>query len=169
MADYPSSRTHPGSPPCPRSANSPEKKTKLRTELAARWPDHIPELDLALHTGLRVSEMYGLDWQDVDLARCLVLIRRGKNGDSRYARLDSIAHKALAELRKRGGGTGAIIRNLDGEPLVGPRYWFEKSIKRAGIADFHWHNLRHTFASRLTWREWVYGPPRTHSDMRASP
>ena len=129
---------------------SPEEETKLRAEMEARWAGHFPELDLALHTGLRLSEMYGLDWQDVDLARCLILIRRGKNGESRYARLNSIALKAIDELRKRGDGTGAVIRNLEGEPLAGPRYWFEKAIKKAGIANFHWHDLRHTFASRLT-------------------
>jgi len=129
---------------------TPEEETKLRGEMEARWPGHTPELDLALHTGLRLSEMYGLDWQDVDLARCLILIRRGKNGDSRYARLNSIALKALTELWKRSDSTGAVIRNLEGEPLSGPRYWFEKAIEKAGIADFHWHDLRHTFASRLT-------------------
>jgi integrase len=64
--------------------------------MEARWASHIPELDLALHTGLRLSEMFGLDWQDVDLARCLVLIRRGKNGDSRYARLNSVAQRYAA-------------------------------------------------------------------------
>jgi site-specific recombinase XerD len=129
---------------------TPEEETKLRTEMEARWVSHIPELDLALHTGLRLSEMYGLDWQDVDLARCLILIRRGKNGESRYARLNSVALKALDELWKRSDGTGAVIRNLEGEPLAGPRYWFERAIKKAGIANFHWHDLRHTFASRLT-------------------
>jgi site-specific recombinase XerD len=129
---------------------TPEEEAKLRAELEVRWPGHIPELDLALHTGLRLSEMYGLDWQDVDLARSLILIRRGKNGESRYARLNSVALKALAELRKRGDCTGAVIRNLEGAPLAGPRYWFEKAIQKAGISDFHWHDLRHTFASRLT-------------------
>jgi site-specific recombinase XerD len=129
---------------------TPNEETKLRTELEKRWPSHIPELDIALHTGLRLSEMYSLDWQDVDLARCLILVRRGKNGESRYARLNSVALKALTELRKRGDGTGAVIRNLEGEPLARPRYWFEKAIQGAGITDFHWHDLRHTFASRLT-------------------
>ncbi|MBZ5502352.1 MAG: tyrosine-type recombinase/integrase [Acidobacteriia bacterium] len=123
---------------------------KLRNAIAEDWPEHMPELDLALHTGLRLSEMYGLDWQDVDLARRLLLVRRGKNGQARYARLNSVALKALGELRKRSYGTGPVIRNLAGEPLCGPRYWFEKAIRKAGLADFHWHDLRHTFASRLT-------------------
>jgi len=129
---------------------TPEEETKLRAVLEKEWLGHVPELDLALHTGLRLSEMYGLDWQDVDLARRLLLVRCGKNGEARHARLNSVALKALDHLRKRGDGTGPVIRNLAGEPLAGPRYWFEKAIKKAGLVDFHWHDLRHTFASRLT-------------------
>lgn len=129
---------------------TPEEETKLRIVLEAEWVSHIPEFDLALHTGLRLSEMYGLDWRDVDLARRLILIRRGKNGEARHARLNSVAVSALAALRQRSDGTGPVIRNLDGEPLGGPRFWFEKAIAKAGLLDFHWHDLRHTFASRLT-------------------
>lgn len=94
--------------------------------------------------------MYGLDWQDVDPARRLLLVRQGKNGEARYARLNSVALTALDDLRKRSDGTGPVIRNLAGEPLTGPRYWFEKAIVKAKLVDFHWHDLRHTFASRLT-------------------
>jgi integrase len=79
----------------------------------------------------------------------LLLVRRGENGEARYARLNSVALQAIEELRKRGDGTGPVIRNLEGEPLCGPRYWLEKAIRKAGTADFHWHDLRHTFASRL--------------------
>jgi integrase len=110
---------------------TPEEETTLRAVLEAEWKGHVPEFDLALHTGLRLSEMYGLDWQDVDLARRLLLVRRGKNGEARHARLNSVALKALDDLRKRGDGTGPVIRNLAGEPLAGPRYWFEKAIKKA--------------------------------------
>lgn len=129
---------------------TPEEDVKLRKVISEEWTQHMPELDLALHTGLRLSEMYGLDWQDVDLARRLLLVRRGKNGEARYARLNSVAANALEDMRKRGDGTGPVIRNLAGEPLAGPRYWFEKAITTAELIDFHWHDLRHTFASRLT-------------------
>jgi integrase len=129
---------------------TPEEDVKLRKVIAEGWTQHMPELDLALHTGLRLSEMYGLDWQDIDLARRLLVVRRGKNGEARYARLNSVAAKALEDMRKRSDGTGPVIRNLAGEPLAGPRYWFEKAIAKAELVDFHWHDLRHTFASRLT-------------------
>jgi site-specific recombinase XerD len=129
---------------------TPEEDVKLRKVIAEEWAQHMPELDLALHTGLRLSEMYGLEWQDIDLARRLLVVRRGKNGEARYARLNTVAAKALEDLRKRGDGTGPVIRNLAGEPLAGPRYWFEKAITTAELGDFHWHDLRHTFASRLT-------------------
>jgi integrase len=129
---------------------TPVEETKMRAVLESKWAQHIPEFDLALHTGLRLSEMYGLEWQDIDLSQRLLVVRRGKNGDSRHARLNSVALKALAELRKRSDGTGPVIRNLDGEKLCGPRYWFEKALIEAGIEGFHWHDLRHTFASRLT-------------------
>jgi integrase len=129
---------------------APEEEVKVRKIITEECAQHMPELDLALHTGLRLSEMYGLDWQDIDLARRLLVVRRGKNGEARYARLNSVAAKALEDMRKRSDGTGPVIRNLAGEPLAGPRYWFKKAITKAALVDFHWHDLRHTFASRLT-------------------
>lgn len=67
----------------------------------------------------------------------------------RHVPLNSTALAALAELRKRGDSTGLVIRNVQGEPLVGPRHWFEPAIRKAGILGLSWHCLRHTFASRL--------------------
>jgi site-specific recombinase XerD len=94
--------------------------------------------------------MYGLDWEDVDLARRFLRVKRGKNGESRYVRLNSVAVKALTKLKERSGGTGAVIRNSAGTALFAPRHWFPDAVEKAGIANFHWHDLRHTFASRLT-------------------
>jgi site-specific recombinase XerD len=74
---------------------------------------------------------------------------RSKNGETRHVPLNSTALAALAELRKRGDGTGRVIRNPQGEPLAGPRYWFEPALSIARIRAFSWHCLRHTFASRL--------------------
>jgi len=129
---------------------STDEEKRLREVLNANWPEHVAELDLAMHTGMRRSEMYGLDWEDVDLGRRFLRVKRGKNGESRYVRLNSVAVKALTKLQERSDGSGAVVRNLSGTPLLAPRHWFPDAVEKAGIENFHWHDLRHTFASRLT-------------------
>lgn len=44
---------------------------------------------------------------------------------------------------------GRIFVNIHGEPLRGYKHWFDAAVKEAGIKDFTWYCLRHTFASRL--------------------
>jgi site-specific recombinase XerD len=93
--------------------------------------------------------MYSLTWEGVNLARKVLTIPRSKNGETRHVPLNSAAISALEALKTRGDGTGNVIRNLNGEPLAGSRYWFEPALKKAKIYRFSWHCLRHTFASRL--------------------
>ena len=128
---------------------SPEEEVRLRAYLEATGPQFIPELDLALHTGMRLGEMFSLTWEGVNLGRKVLTIPRSKNGETRHVPLNSAAISALEALRTRGDGTGNVIRNLNGEPLAGSRYWFEPALKKAKIYRFSWHCLRHTFASRL--------------------
>ncbi len=126
-----------------------EEEARLRAVLEADHHEHRPELDLALHTGLRRGEMYGLTWENVNLSRRVLTIPRSKNGETRHVPLNSAALAALEDLRKRSDGTGPVIRNLQGEPLAKPRHWFEPAVRKAKIRGFSWHCLRHTFASRL--------------------
>ena len=65
------------------------------------------------------------------------------------SKVNSTPLAALAELHKRTYGTRAVIHNSRGEPLVGPRFWFEPAVLTAKMRGFTWHCLRHTFASRL--------------------
>jgi site-specific recombinase XerD len=128
---------------------SNEEEVRLRTYIQNTYSEHIPELELALHTGMRLGEMYSLTWENVNISRKVLTIPRSKNGQTRHVPLNATALSALAALRKRGDGTGPVVRNLDGEPLAGPRYWFEPALPKAKIRRFSWHCLRHTFASRL--------------------
>ena len=122
----------------------PDEETALRTAIEAKCPEHLPEFVLALNTGLRLSEQYGLTWADVSIARRILTVQRSKNGSTRHVPLNRAALCALDDLRKQTGGTGFVC---GGAPE--PRRWFGAALADAKIAGFSWHCLRHTFASRL--------------------
>jgi integrase len=133
-----------------------EEETKLRAVLAAHYPMELPALDLALHTGLRRSEQYNLTWDCVDLERHQLMILRSKHGGARYIPLDDTALRALLALRDRRNGSGRVMVLAkgghgygEGHALQTPREWFASACQLAGLSDFRWHDLRHTFASRL--------------------
>lgn len=123
---------------------SPEEETKLRTAIASACPEQLAELELALHTGMRLSEQYGLRWQDVSFTRRTLTILRSKNGSARYVSLNKSALAALETLEKRAKGAEFVCGGARE-----PRRWFEPAVKAAGLGAFSWHCLRHTFASRL--------------------
>jgi site-specific recombinase XerD len=128
---------------------SAEEEVRLRAAISATCPEHIPELDLALNTGLRLGELYQLDWENVNFARRVLTIPRPKNGEMRHVPLNSSALAALIVLKKGSEGIGPVILNAEGTRLTGPRHWFEPASKNAKLRNFSWHCLRHTFASRL--------------------
>ncbi len=127
---------------------SSDEERRLRGAIRRLYPLRLPELDLALHTGLRRGEQYadrnypGLCWEQVDIARSVLTVPRSKHGQMRHVPINSVARAALLRLRRLRGTGG---------PVCYPRHerWFRKAIQAAKIADFHYHDLRHTFASRL--------------------
>jgi len=132
--------------------SSAEEEEKLRSTIRSKpeWVEHEAELDLALHTGLRRGSMYlGLTWENVDLKARVALIPKTKNGEQVVVPLNSAAMRALTIFRARGDGTGRVVRNAAGETLSVNAHWFVPAVREAGIKDFHWHDCRHTYASRL--------------------
>jgi len=107
---------------------------------------------------MRRSEQYlRIDWSCVDLARKDLWIPQSKNGQGRHIPLNAQVRSAFERVRQRGIGQGPIpilpegpiFLGRGGERLLSVRHWFEDAGKKAGIANFTWHDPRHTFASRL--------------------
>lgn len=123
---------------------SREEEGNLRKAVRENSLEHEPELDLALHTGLRLSEEYDAKWKDVDFEQRVLTIPLDKGGKTSHVPLNTAALRALLDLHRIHG---------QGEFVCGgassPRYWFEAAVKAAKIEGFTWHCLRHTFASRL--------------------
>lgn len=123
---------------------SDREEKKLREAIRDRLPEHEPEIDIALHTGLRHGEQYGAKWKDVDFEQRVLTIPLDKGGKTSHVPLNAAALRALLDLHRMYGRSEFVCGGGKS-----PRYWFEKAVEAAKIEDFTWHCPRHTFANRL--------------------
>jgi site-specific recombinase XerD len=129
---------------------SPEEEKAIRAEIREACPEHEPELDLALHTGMRRAEQYKLRWDNIDLNRGMITIPLSKHGKKRHIPVNSVALGALMDLaRLRKKASPFVVPGRAKVRKKDQREWFEDAVEAAGVKDFKWHDLRHTFASRL--------------------
>jgi integrase len=105
---------------------------------------------LALSTGARRGELLSLHWGDVDLKRGLLTFRETKNGDTRAVPLTGYALDVLSTHAKiRRLNTTLVFPNDTGTQPASIREAWEYAVRRAGIANFRFHDLRHSAASYL--------------------
>lgn len=123
----------------------PEEEERIRAAL--RVDTHRWEFDLALHTGMRRGEQWSLRWKDVDLERGNLTVK-GKTG-RRHIVANETAIAALRKLHMRSGDGDLVSPDNDGSAKRDWRTWLREAVKEAAVDNFHWHDLRHTFASRL--------------------
>jgi len=135
---------------------SKQDEQKLRGVIHEDYPAEHPAFQIALHTGMRRSEQYRLTWDCVDMERRQITIPKTKNGAIRYIPLNDTALSAFRTLKERTQGQGAVMVAgigghgvAKGDALKSPRMWFDAACRKAGVYDFTWHCLRHTYASRL--------------------
>lgn len=107
-----------------------------------------------LATGVRVSELTGLELADVDLAARLGVIRDGKGGRQRVVRFDAATAAAVdrykrARARHRFASLPALwIGHRGAMTRKGVPSMLTKRAAEAGIGHVHPHQFRHTFADR---------------------
>ena len=111
-----------------------------------------PLVLVALNTGLRQAEQFYLKWENVDVIRGVITIPRSKNGQVRHVPINAIVREALQAQRARGAGEWVFASAVGTTPIDSHNFVrrvFVPALVEAGIENFHWHDLRHTFASRL--------------------
>jgi len=106
-----------------------------------------PALMLAVNTGMRYSEMQYLKWKDVDFQRGVITLRDTKNGETRQVPMNKTVRDTLSVL-PHNNSEAYVFCKKDGNPY-NFRSPFLRAVKKAGIKDFRFHDLRHTAASYL--------------------
>jgi integrase len=103
----------------------------------------------ALNTGCRKGEILGLTWENVDLKHGFILLDRTKNGKRREIPINATLRATLETLPRRLDGGHVFYDHKTGKPYQDVKKSFNSAVRRAKIKDFHFHDLRHTFASHL--------------------
>jgi integrase len=108
-----------------------------------------PIVITALNTGMRKSEILHLTWNRVDLKNRIILLDKTKNGERREIPINQTLFYTLSGI-VRNIKTDYVFYNPETlKPYYDLKKSFAAALKKAHIIDFHFHDLRHTFASRL--------------------
>jgi integrase len=120
---------------------------------ASRNPYLAAIVLLALNTGMRKAEILGLEWPRVDLATSRLTLYRTKSGKPRGIPINRAVYDALVAIEPdQGRRAGLVFARRDGAAWGQIRTAFAAALKRAAIAGFRFHDLRHTFASHYMMR-----------------
>jgi len=148
------------------SADNPVAKVKLfserdnlkervftadeETKLLAYCAPHLrPIVVFALNTGMRRGEILGLRWDQVDPAGKSVLVKRTKSGRDRSIPLNEAAAGVIKAQRKTSPGSYVFPSTKGKEFMRTVDHSFGHACRLAGIVGLRFHDLRHTFATRL--------------------
>ena len=119
-----------------------EEKMLLSSATNPKWLKNL--VVVALHTGMRRGEILRLKWQNADFKRRAVRVVKSKNGEKRAIPMSQTLFNVLKSI---------TVKDVSGRvfPISASsvRHAFDKVMERACIEDFHFHDLRHTFATRL--------------------
>ena len=140
-------------PPSFRMLSEPSRRIRWITRedadrLLTELPAHMRAMaKFSLETGLRRSNVTGLTWSQVDLVRRTAWIHPDQ-AKARKAIAVPLSTAAVVLIREQIGKHKEYVFTFHGKPVVqvSTKTWY-KALKRAGIENFRWHDLRHTWAS----------------------
>ena len=112
---------------------------------------------IALQTGMRWGEIINLKWVQapnsnyVDLDNNTIFVHESmaKSKKSRFIPMSKTVCAVLKELPKVEGSDYIFLNHKTNKPLGSVKFSFKTALRKSGITNFKFHDLRHTFASQL--------------------
>jgi len=104
---------------------------------------------VALTTGMRRGEILGLKWDYMRLENRLIILPVTKNNTVRVLPINDTLYRILSEMARE---ASYVFGNGNGGDIGDIKHSFTSACRKAGITDFRFHDLRHTYASHLAMR-----------------
>jgi integrase len=125
-----------------------DEQRRLLRAIRCDCPKKVLEVELAILSGMRRGEQFGAKWEDWKIQEGILYVT-GKTGP-REVQINRAARRCLLRLRKRAPRDEIYITPERNEGPLDRRRWFERAVKKAELQPaFRYHDLRHTFCSRL--------------------
>ena len=105
-----------------------------------------PIVLIAIHSGMRRGEIVNLRRTEIDFKERRIILEKTKNNERRVIPMNDTLIEVLQSLPVH-LHSETVFPDINGNMVT---VTFERACKRAGIEDFHFHDLRHSFASYLT-------------------
>jgi integrase len=131
-----------------RRTARPVMSVEEEDKLLGAAPQHLAEIVMAaLDTGMRRGELLGQQWEHIDFRRELLSVTRSKTPEGE-AREIPLTKRLLDLLEVRREEQGPVFLYED-QPLKSIKRSWKTALTNAGIRHFRFHDLRHTFNTRL--------------------
>ncbi len=106
-------------------------------------------IKFALKTGARKEEILSLKWNNIDFKKDTIELLHTKSGKKRLIPLAKSLKKLLLKLKMHNNTEYVFINPTTGKRYIDIKKSFNNAVKKSGIKKFRFHDLRHTFATRL--------------------
>jgi integrase len=118
-----------------------------------RFVDYLePAVLVSMHTGLRQGELFRLTWGCVDNSSKTIMVKaaNAKSGKARHVAMNGEVIEILGAWKPQGAKADDLVFvSPFGMAIASPKRAWGTLMRDAAIHNFTWHDLRHTFASKL--------------------
>lgn len=131
---------------------TPDEELQLLSACEGVQAPHLKSLIvLGLHSGMRRGGILGLTWDQIDLDQRTIHVQNSKTKSiNRRIPMNETVWGLLNVLKtKRQGNLVFPSHRREGHPFRDPKVAFRKAVRLSGIPHIRFHDLRHTFATRL--------------------
>lgn len=104
---------------------------------------------IGLATGWRKGQILSVRKQDMNYANQMVTLIKSKKDPERTIPVADFVWRILDDLGSEATGEYLFFNKKTGKKLGDFNYGWRKALKLAGIKDFHFHDVRHSFATEL--------------------